>query len=419
MNFRLVGSIARSLLLARRRQTIIAAIGVTFSITMFIALLGFMAGLNDLLDGLMTNRSAHIRLFNELEPAKIQPVERSPEYKNQYHFVRSVKPGNARQQVYNSGAIKQTLLKDIRVLGVSGKISTPVFFTNIAADIAGVINGIEVQQESALFHFDEYMVEGHATDIDKLSNSIILGKGLAEKLSVNVGDRVQVATVGGVLFQLKVAGFYQNGMSEVDKTQSYASVATVQKLMGEPNTFITEIQIKLKDMALAPALAIEYGELFEMNAVDIQSANAQLETGSFLRTLISYAVGIVLLVVAGFGIYNILNMMIYEKMDTIAILKATGFSGKDVQRVFLLIALSIGVFGGLAGLLTGLGLSVLIDQVPFTTASLPSVTTYPVDYNPVFYLIGAIFSLVTTFFAGWFPARKASKIDPVLIIRGK
>lgn len=208
-------------------------------------------------------------------------------------------------------------------------------------------------------------------------------------------------------------------MSEVDKTQSYASVATVQKLMGEPNTFITEIQIKLKDMALAPALASEYGQLYEINAVDIQSANAQLETGSFLRTLISYAVGIVLLVVAGFGIYNILNMMIYEKMDTIAILKATGFSGKDVQRVFLLIALSIGVFGGLAGLLAGLGLSVLIDQVPFTTPSLPSVTTYPVDYNPVFYLIGAVFSLVTTFFAGWFPARKASKTDPVLIIRGK
>jgi len=419
MNVRLIGSIARSLLLARRRQTIIAGVGVTFSITMFIALLGFMAGLNDLLDGLMTNRSAHIRLFNELEPAKIQPIEKSTSYKDQYHFIRSVKPGNARQQVYNSGAISRSLLKDVRVLGVSGKISTPVFFTNVAADIAGIINGIEVQQESRLFHFSEYMVEGNALDIDKLSNSIILGKGLAEKLSVNIGDRVQVATVGGVLFRLKVTGYYQTGMSEVDKTQSYASVATVQKLMGEPNTFITEIQIKLKDMALAPALASEYGQLYEMNAVDIQSANAQLETGSFLRTLISYAVGIVLLVVAGFGIYNILNMMIYEKMDTIAILKATGFSGKDVQRVFLLIALSIGVFGGLAGLLAGLGLSVLIDQVPFTTPSLPSVTTYPVDYNPVFYLIGAVFSLVTTFFAGWFPARKASKTDPVLIIRGK
>ena len=72
---------------------------------------------------------------------------------------------------------------------------------------------------------------------------------------------------------------------------------------------------------------------------DIQTANSQFETGSFIRTLISYVVGIVLLVVAGFGIYNILNMMIYEKMDSIAIMKAIGFSGKDVNLIFIFIAL--------------------------------------------------------------------------------
>src|SRR5881227_3233545 len=87
---------------------------------------------------------------------------------------------------------------------------------------------------------------------------------------------------------------------------------------------------------------------------DFQTANSQFETGTFIRTLISYTVGIVLLIVAGFGIYNILNMMIYEKMDSIAILKATGFSGRDVKMIFLIIALSIGFFGGLTGLLLGL-----------------------------------------------------------------
>ena len=189
--------------------------------------------------------------------------------------------------------------------------------------------------------------------------------------------------------------------------------------MGKPNTFITDIQIKLKDVSIAPSIAKEYANLFDIDAVDIQTANAQFETGSFVRTLISYAVGIVLLVVAGFGIYNILNMMIYEKMDTIAILKATGFSGNDVQNIFLVIATSIGFLGGFLGLLLGLGLSAVIDQIPFSTASLPTIKTYPINYNPVFYLIGAVFSLITTFFAGWFPARKASKVDPVIIIRGK
>jgi lipoprotein-releasing system permease protein len=130
-------------------------------------------------------------------------------------------------------------------------------------------------------------------------------------------------------------------------------------------------------------------------------------------------VGITLLVVAGFGIYNILNMMIYEKMDSIAILKATGFSGTDVNAIFISIALSIGIFGGILGLLLGFGLSAVIEHIPFNTPSLPTVKTYPVNYNPKFYIIASVFSIVTTYLAGFFPSRKASKIDPVIIIRGK
>jgi len=106
-------------------------------------------------------------------------------------------------------------------------------------------------------------------------------------------------------------------------------------------------------------------------------------------------------------------------MDSIAILKATGFSGKDVNRIFITIALTIGIVGGLMGLVFGFGLSASIAQIPFSTASLPKVKTYPINYNPKFYVIGAIFSLVTTYFAGYFPSKKASKIDPVDIIRGK
>jgi lipoprotein-releasing system permease protein len=172
-------------------------------------------------------------------------------------------------------------------------------------------------------------------------------------------------------------------------------------------------------MTKAPALAKAYHNLFKTQAVDIQTANAQFDTGSSIRTLISYAVGITLLIVAGFGIYNILNMMIYDKMDSIAILKATGFSGKDVNAIFITIALSIGLAGGVLGLLFGLGLSALIGEIPFDTPSLPTVKTYPINYNPQFYIIGAVFSIITTYFAGYFPAKKASRIDPVDIIRGK
>jgi lipoprotein-releasing system permease protein len=417
MNYRLLFNIAKSLLLARLKQTIVAAVGVTFSITMFITLLSFMTGLNDLLDGLVLNRTPHVRLFNEVAPSEKQPVDYV--FKSGHNFVHSVKAATSRMEIYNSGTILKTIKADPRVIGVAPRLTTQVFFNEGTLDIAGVVNGIDVEAEMSMFFFKDYVVAGEAMDAETIANSIILGKGMAEKLMADVGDVVQVTTAQGERFPLKVVGYFQSGIQEYDKVQCYASIATVQKLLGKPANYITDIPVKLTDLKLAPTVAEEYRNIFKINAEDIQTANAQFETGSSIRSLIAYAVGITLLTVAGFGIYNILNMMIYEKMDSIAILKATGFSGSDVKWIFILIALSIGFFGGLLGLVMGFLLSFLIDNIPFNTAALPTITTYPINYNPAFYFIGSSFSLFTTYLAGLLPARKAGKIDPVVIIRGK
>ncbi len=407
------------MLLARWKQTTVAAVGVTFSITMFIALLGFMNGLNDLLDGLILNRTPHIRLFNEVSVRQQQPIHQLDKFNRGHNFIHSIKPANSRQAIYNSQPILTTLAADARVLGVAPKINAQVFFTAGTIDITGVINGIDPTAEARLFHFNDYVVEGNTDELENVANSIILGKELARKVLAEPGDIVQVVTPQGERFSLKVVGLFQSGIQEYDKTQSYASIKTTQKILGKDNNYITDIQIKLRDMAVAPAMAVEYAQRFGTLAEDIQTANAQFETGSFVRSLISYAVGITLLIVAGFGIYNILNMMIYEKMDSIAILKATGFAGADVNKIFIFIALSIGITGGLLGLLLGFLVSLGIDQIPFRTASLPTVKTYPVNYNLFFYIIGFCFSLITTYLAGLLPANKASGIDPVIIIRGK
>jgi lipoprotein-releasing system permease protein len=417
MNLKLIVQVSISLLLARWKQTLVAAVGVTFSIAMFITLLGFMNGLNDLLDGLILNRTAHIRLYHDINVSKNQPIDLlSP---NTSNFVNSIKPKNQRLELYNSAQIMQAIKQDARVLGVAPKINAQVFYNVGTIDLTGVINGIDPDEENRLFMFSDYVTRGNYLDLKNIPNSIILGKGVADKMAANIGDVIQVTTSKGERLQLKVVGFFQSGLQDLDKVQSYCSISTTQKLLGVSSNYITDVQVKLKDILQAPAMAKEYQRYYETDAIDIQQANSQFETGSSVRTIISYAVGVTLLIVAGFGIYNILNMMIYEKMDSIAIMKAIGFSGKDVNLIFIFIALSIGVFGGILGLLVGFGMSNIIDNIPFNTESLPTVKTYPINYNPSFYIIGAIFSLVTTYFAGYFPSKKASKIDPVIIIRGK
>ena len=104
MRTRLLINIAKSLLMARWKQTLVAAIGVTFSITMFITLLSFMSGLNDLLDGLILNRTPHVKLYNDITPKIEQPINKLNDT-NVHNFIGSVKADASRQSIYNSNAI--------------------------------------------------------------------------------------------------------------------------------------------------------------------------------------------------------------------------------------------------------------------------------------------------------------------------
>jgi lipoprotein-releasing system permease protein len=418
MNIKLILNIATHLLRARLKQTVVAAVGVTFGIAMFITLVSFMNGMNDLLDGLMLNRTPHVRLYNEIKPSEEQPILISEKYKNSTNFISSVKPKDRGKAIYNSQAIIRNLKQDQRIIDVAPKITEPVFFNSGTIQLSGMIYGIDVAAEEKLFQLSDYIIEGKVSDLNQ-NNSIIIGKGLADKMLLTTGDIIKITSARGNLASLKIVGITQIGIADIDDKMSYTSLTTAQKLVGEPKNYVTDIQVKLYDITQAPALAKEFKSKFDLDTIDYQTTNSQFETGSTIRSIISYAVGIVLLIVAGFGIYNILNMMIFEKMDSIAILKATGFSGSDVKWIFISLSLIIGITGGVFGLIFGYIFSSIIDVLPFNTAALPTVKTYPINYNPLFYVIGIVFALFTTTIAGLFPALKASKVDPVEIIRGK
>lgn len=413
-------TIAKTHLWARKKQSAIAALGVTFGIGTFIILVSFMTGLNGLLDGLILNRTPHIRIYNEIKQSKKQPIELDARFQNAMNVVHSIKPKNSQASILNNQGIMNALKDDKRVKGVTPQVSTRIFYQSGSILLNGNLIGIDVLEETRLYNFQQYIVNGTSKDLASADNGVILGIGVAEKLSLKVGDYVQMVTQNGSNIRLKIVGFFQSGLADIDKLQSYCNVSTAQKAAGESGNYITDISVKLFDIELAKPMTDEiiYNHP-EINAVDIKTANAQFETGTSIRNIITYAVSITLLIVAGFGIYNILNMMIYEKMADIAILKATGFSGYDVKKIFIYEALLIGIVGGILGLIMGLGVSYLISISPFETQAIPTIKTFPVNFNPLYYLIGSIFAIVTTFFAGYLPARKASKIDPVEIIRGQ
>lgn len=418
-SYSIIFSITKTHLLTRIKQSAIAALGVTFGIGTFIILISFMTGLNGLLDGLVLNRTPHIQLYNEISPSQKQPVQLADNLSGDFNIIHSIKPKNNLIRIHNAIPIINKLKADSRILGITPQVSAKVSYLAGSIELNGMVSGINVKEEMRLFNFNDYVVKGSALDLLRNNKGIILGAGAADKLSLKVGDKIQVGTITGGIIPLKIVGIFQTGLAEVDNVQSYVNLKMGQQLLGQGNNYISNINIKLHDMSLAAGMAKTISKEFNVTALDIIAANAQFETGTSIRNLITYAVSITLLIVAGFGIYNILNMLIYEKMKDIAILKATGFSGEDVRRIFISQAMIIGFIGGVLGLIIGYAVSVLISHVPMEFEALPTIKTYPVNFDPMFYLIGIIFALVSTFLAGYLPSRKAAKIDPVEIIRGQ
>ena len=419
MNFRVIVNIAKTHLMARLKQSATAALGVTFGISTFVILVSFMTGLNKMLDGLILNRTPHIHIYNQITPSEEQPVDLWDQLEGSFNIVRSIRPKRTQARINNALPLIDFLRKDDRVMGATPLVKAQVFYLSGSIELNGIINGVNILEEDRLFNLGDYIIQGSPKELFKSENGIIIGAGIAKKMSVTVGDRVQVTSPVGDIFPLKIVGIYQSGLAEIDDVQSYANIKTTQTILRQGDNYITDINVKLHDIDLAVPMSKKLSKQFDVTAIDIKSANAQFETGTNIRNMITYSVSIALLIVAGFGIYNILNMLIYEKMNDIAILKATGFSGNDVRMIFMVQAMLIGLVGGIIGIVIGYGISVVIDNAPFETQALPTIKTFPVDFNFLYYVIAIANALITTFIAGYLPASRARKIDPVEILRGQ
>lgn len=414
---KLILDIAKTHLISKPKQTIIAMLGVTFGIGMFIAMVSLMTGLNNFTEELTMTSSPDIHIYHDVTQERPSIIEEVNQ--NGLNVVHHQKPKNETPKIRNAVQITEMIRRDNRVIGVAPSLSSQVFYNYGPVQLSGNILGVDIIEEDKLFGLREKMREGKIEDLKANHDGIIMGVGLARKLNAHTGDRVVITTPQGYTMTLKVVGIFQMGLGAVDNVRSYANLSTVQTILQQDHFYITDINIKLKDLQQARAIAPEYQKMYKYKAEDWETANATFLTGNIIRNILTYSVSITLLIVAGFGIYNILNMTIYNKMKDIAILKAMGFAGRDVKLIFMVQSLVIGFVGSIMGLLIGYLLSSLIAQAPFDGGDFVTLDHFPVNFDPKYYIIGIVFGVTTTAFAGYMPSRKAAKIDPIEILRGQ
>ena len=222
-------------------------------------------------------------------------------------------------------------------------------------------------------------------------------------------------TSDGISKSFKIVGLIETGANIADRTKALVSIQTARQLFSKNKSYATEVMVNINDYNNAQVVAGQIDQLTHYKVEAWQDGNAQLDSANILRDLIAISVSLTILIVAGFGIYNIMNMTVNEKIKEIAILNAMGFNSKDVTEIFLAQSIVIGLAGGFIGMIMGNIIVRIIDNVPFEMGIL---TTLPMNYSASDYILAFCFGIIITLLAGFLPARKASKLDPVEILRG-
>jgi lipoprotein-releasing system permease protein len=406
--------IAYAHLTSRVKQALVAVLSVTFGISMYIFMNSFMNGVNDAQTELAFSTLAHIRIYNDLPEDKTNLLKNSLT-SNQVVHLRNAKIVQYTDGIKNSAEVLNILQKESEITGISEQVNINVFFRNGASKFSGQLSGINTTQEQELFKTGDYIKEGSWESLQYRNDGIILGIGLAKKLGLKLNDNISISTAEGITKNYKVLGMVETTLQNIDNFKGYVKISAARQFLSKNQSYVTDIQVNIKDYNQAKEVASKITPFIPYKVEAWQTANGQLEAGSELRNIIALSVSLTILLVAGFGIYNIMNMTVNEKIREIAILKAMGYNGNDIVHIFLLQSMIIGFLGGLVGLGLGYLVAYTVNQIPFGIANLE---TLPMTYNLKDYGLAFLFGLLTTFIAGYLPAKKASSVDPVTIIRG-
>lgn len=400
--------IARTYIFADKKQTAVAGLGVLIGMAIYIFMNCLMIALDRSTTTVIFKNNAHIRVYKEDKISKELVREKDANY-----LIINPKVVPQSNTIINPNLVIETILKNKNVTVVTPQVNSAVFYNNGKSQISGMSVGVKPAEANAMYSINSSIVSGNFEDLKSNPNGIVIGVGISSKMNLSVGNNLNLTSAKGVNRTFKVVGIFRSDVQVLDNTKSYINLSSAQQLQKEGALYITDINVNITDPAAAEEVGAEISQVTGYKAESWQEANNSIVTGTRMRNIVASLVSSLVLLVAGFGIYNILNMTVSQKINDIAILKAMGFRGKDVVRIFVTQALVVGILGVIGGVLLAVILITVLQHIYVGG----DIGYFPIRYDTAKFVQGIIFGLVITFFAGYLPARKAAKVDPVDIFR--
>ena len=294
-----------------------------------------------------------------------------------------------------------------------GTLSARSGFENATAELYGIEPSLHLQTTDLA----RQITKGSLNAFRNNPRSVIAGSRLAETLNLEVGESVQLLAPGGEYRRFDVAAIARSGVGVIDSARLYSHARVAQTLLRRPYS-ASMIIYKLRDPDRAPALARHFEDLFQHNTVSWQERDQN--TLHLFRTLqLSAAITVSLVILlAGFGIFNVLTMTVLAKIKEIAILRSMGYRRRDISAIFLWQGGLIAAAGSLIGCGLGALLSWGMSKIPIHLRGLLSTDYFVVAWDWRHYLWAILLAAISVLIASYVPARRAAQFPPVATLRG-
>lgn len=413
-------SIAIRYILRRRRQTIICMLGVAIGVAVFIAMNAMMKGFEVKFIDETVEGSGHAIVQNEPRETVAPFIHRLYPQANLAEVVRE-KPQDKVAKIRNPEKLVHVIRNLPGVLAAAPTVNGNAVAVYGAKQMAMEIIGIEPREQVRVTSIGEKLVEGSEQGFKRLNstaNGILLGDGLARLLGANVEDTIIVTGPEGARTTARVIGIFSTGVTPVDYTRAYMLLRDAQVLLNKQN-IVSQITVKGDDPEKARALAAQIEAISGYKTESWQESNQNFLSIFVVQQAITTIIAAAILIVAAFGVFNILTMSVMEKISDIAIMRSYGLTRGDLRNIFMLQGLMIGLAGALLG--TGLAKLIVIGirQLKFPVEGLVKAQGILMAERPADYLVAAASALGITLLAAFLPANRAARFNPVEILRGR
>ncbi len=398
----------------RKRQTLIALLGITLGVTAFIVMSSIMFGFQKYFVQQVIDIEAHITVKPKEDLAEDRFIRRID--KSSLVKVYGNKP-KEKDRILGWREILKIVERESEVLGISPHLESKGILKYGAKEKPVSLIGIIPSMEIKATVIERFLENKRLHSLERDKDSIIVGKVIARDLGIKgINKKVVLTLPNGETKILKIVDFFNSGITNIDSSRIYIHLKTLQALLNRQDE-VNSILIKIKDVNKAEVLAKRLSQKIKYEVESWQRAYLNFLKLFKIQNIITYIIVFAIITVSAFGIFNIIMMTVMDKRKEIAILMAMGYTPEEIIKIFLFIGIILSVVGGFWGIILGYGILEYLENLNLNIEGLLRSKGFILDRSWKYYFFGFLLNFLFSLLASIYPAYKASRLNPIDIFR--